>query len=139
MSLLYIPKMFLTKPYKEILIATVVLLILDAMFISINMKAYSDQVVNIQRVVMKVKPLGAILSYLFIIGGLYFFIIRRNRPVWEAFVFGLVMYGVYDATNYALLKKWDPYLAIMDSIWGGVLMATTTYITYYFMLYKHLT
>jgi uncharacterized membrane protein len=131
--------MFLTKPYKEILISTVVLLILDAMFISINMKAYSDQVVNIQRVVMKVKPLGAILSYLFIIGGLYFFIIRRNRPVWEAFVFGLVMYGVYDATNYALLKKWDPYLAIMDSIWGGVLMATTTYITYYFMLYKHLT
>ena len=131
--------MFLTKPYKEILIATIVLLILDAVFISINMKAYSDQVVNIQRVVMKVKPLGAILSYLFIIGGLYFFIIRRNRPVWEAFVFGLVTYGVYDATNYALLKKWNPYLAIMDSIWGGVLMATTTYITYYFMLYKHLT
>lgn len=125
--------MFLSKMYKEIFIATVVLLILDTAFISMNYKAYSDQVVNIQRVVMKVKPIGAILSYVFIIGGLYYFIIRRNRPVWEAFLFGLVMYGVYDTTNYALLKKWNPYLAAMDTLWGGVLMATTTYLTYYFM------
>ena len=130
--------MFISNKYKEILIASVILLVLDYIFISMNYKAYSDQVINIQRVVMKVKPIGAFLSYAFIIGGLYFFIIRRHRPVWEAFIFGLVMYGVYDATNYALLKKWNPYLAIMDSLWGGVLMALTTYLTYYFMLYKHM-
>jgi uncharacterized membrane protein len=41
-----------------------------------------------------------------------------------------VIYGVYDATNYALLRKWNPYLSIIDTLWGGVLMATTTYITY---------
>jgi len=124
--------MFLPKMYKEIFVVGVILLILDTAFISMNYKAYSDQVVNIQRVVMNVKPIGAILSYAFIIGGLYYFIIRRNRPVWEAFLFGLVMYGVYDPTNYALLKKWNPYLAAMDTLWGGVLMATTTYLTYSF-------
>lgn len=123
--------MFVPKIYKELFVASCVLLILDACFISWNMKAYSEQVVNIQRVVMKVKPIGAILCYAFIIGGLYFFIIRRHRPVWEAFLFGLVMYGVYDTTNYALLKKWNPNLAMMDTLWGGVLMALTTYITYY--------
>ena len=122
--------MYVPKVYKELLVATVTLLVLDSIFIGANWKAYSDQVVNIQRVVMIVKPIGAILSYAFIIGGLYFFILRRHRPEWEAFLFGLVVYGVYDTTSYALLKKWDPKLALMDTIWGGVLMATTTFVTY---------
>ena len=118
------------KKAKEFVVAAIVLLILDSIFISMNMGAYTDQVINVQRVIMTVKPIGVILSYAFIIGGLYFFILRQHRPIWEAFVLGLVVYGVYDATNYALLKKWDPYLSMMDTLWGGILMASTTYITY---------
>ena len=59
-----------------------------------------------------------------------YFIISRNLPVLDAFLFGFVIYGVYDSTNYAMLKKWSPYLAIMDALWGGTLMALTTLITY---------
>jgi uncharacterized membrane protein len=120
----------LPKKAKEFVVAAIVLLILDTIFISINMGAYTDQVINVQRVIMTVKPIGVILSYAFIIGGLYFLILRQHRPIWEAFILGLVVYGVYDATNYALLKKWDPYLSMMDTLWGGILMASTTYITY---------
>jgi uncharacterized membrane protein len=40
------------------------------------------------------------------------------------------MYGVYDATNMALLKKWLPDLALMDTLWGALLMTATTYLTY---------
>jgi uncharacterized membrane protein len=116
--------------YKELLVASLILLILDGLFITVNKAAYTDQIINVQRVIMKVNPIGAILSYAFIIGGLYFFILREHRPVWEAFVLGLVIYGVYDATNYALLKKWNPYLSMMDTLWGGILMALTTYMTY---------
>jgi uncharacterized membrane protein len=116
--------------YKELIFACIVLLLLDSIFITINKKSYSNQILNVQRVIMTVNPIGAILSYAFIIGGLYFFILRNHKPVWEAFILGLVIYGVYDATNYALLRKWNPYLSIMDTLWGGVLMGTTTYITY---------
>jgi len=115
---------------KDLVFASIVLLLLDSIFITINKKSYSNQILNVQRVIMTINPIGAILSYAFIIGGLYFFILRNHRPVWEAFILGLVIYGVYDATNYALLIKWNPYLSIMDTLWGGVLMATTTYITY---------
>jgi uncharacterized membrane protein len=115
---------------KELIFACIVLLLLDSIFITINKKSYSNQILNVQRVIMTVNPIGAILSYAFIIGGLYFFILRNHKPVWEAFILGLVIYGVYDATNYALLRKWNPYLSIMDTLWGGVLMGTTTYITY---------
>jgi uncharacterized membrane protein len=61
---------------------------------------------------------------------LNYFIIKNNRSILEAFLFGLVIYGVYDSTNYAMLKKWNPYLAMMDTLWGGVLFATTTAVTY---------
>jgi uncharacterized membrane protein len=121
---------------KEVIISGIILIALDAAFISLNYKAYTDQIVNIQRVVMSVKPEGAILAYCFLIGGLYYFILRRHRPVEEAFIFGMVIYGLYDFTNYALLKKWSLPLAIMDTIWGGVLMSLTTYATYQITRYR---
>lgn len=123
--------MQISKPYKEILLSGIVLLILDAGYINMTMKAYSNQIIEIQRVVMKVKPIGAILCYAFIILGLYYFIISKKRPVWEAFLLGVMVYGVYDMTNYATIKKWSPYLATLDIIWGGTLFALTTWATYY--------
>ena len=115
--------------YKNILISTVILLLLDAAFISINMNAFENQVALVQRVIMQVNPVGAVLCYFFLIFGLNYFIISKHRSVLEAFIFGLVIYGVYDTTNFAMFKKWDPYLAMMDTLWGGTLMATTTYLT----------
>ena len=43
---------------------------------------------------------------------------------------GVLIYGVFDTTNYALFKKWDWKLAVMDSLWGGVLYGLTTFIVY---------
>lgn len=31
---------------------------------------------------------------------------------------GFVVYGVYNGTNYAILKNWTPKLAILDTLWG---------------------
>ena len=123
--------MYIPKSYKEFVVSGVILLLLDATYITTTSKLYNDQIVNVQRVIMKVKPVGAIICYSFIILGLYYFIISKKRPMEEAFLFGLVVYGVYDATNYATLKKWSPYLAIMDTIWGGTLFALTTQLTYF--------
>lgn len=125
--------MYIPKAYKEFAVSTIVLLVLDAIYINIMMKAYSDQIINIQRVVMKVKPIGAIICYAFIVLGLYYFIISKKRPIWEAFFLGLVVYAVYDATNYATLKNWSPYLATLDTLWGGSLFAITTALTYLIM------
>ncbi len=38
-------------------------------------------------------------------------------------LFGLVVYGVYDFTNLAILKGWGLKLAVVDVIWGGVINA----------------
>lgn len=123
------------KIYKNIIISSIVLLLLDGMFITLNRRAFENQVITIQRVIMQVNYVGVFLCYLLLIIGLNYFIISKNRTILEAFFFGLVIYGVYDTTNLATFKKWDPYLATMDTLWGGTLMATTTYITQQMTMY----
>ncbi len=41
----------------------------------------------------------------------------------EAFGLGAATYAVYDFTNLATLKAYDPMFAIADTLWGGTLMA----------------
>jgi len=120
----------MAKWIKEIIISSIALLVLDGAYISINQRAFENQVASVQRVILQVKPLGAIICYFFLIFGLNYFIISKKRTLLDAFLFGLIIYSVYDSTNYALFKQWKPLLAIMDGIWGGILFALTTFITY---------
>ena len=119
------------KSVREVLISIVALLVLDGIYIYLTQKIFADQIINVQRVVMTLKPMGALVCYVLLIAGLNYFIIQRNRSIPEAFFLGLVIYGVYDSTNYATLKKWEASVAIMDTLWGGSLFALTTAITYY--------
>lgn len=117
----------------KIIISTIILLLLDGCYLNVIGKSYGEQVAKVQRTAMIVKPAGAIACYLLLVIGLYYFILRENRTVLDAFILGVVIYGVYDATTYAIFKHWSPILSIIDTLWGGILLATTTAITYYVM------
>lgn len=41
-------------------------------------------------------------------------------------LFGIVVYGVYDLTNYATLRDWPVRLVAIDIAWGGVVGGVTT-------------
>ena len=64
----------------------------------------------------------------FLIVGINYFIIKPKKSVSDAFLLGIVIYGVYETTNYALLKNWSILTVIIDTLWGGILFAITTYI-----------
>ena len=115
--------------WKGVIFSGIILLLLDSIYLTLVGKAYSQQIFNIQKLPMKVNFSGALFSYLFLITGLNYFIILKNKSVLDAGILGTVIYGVYDATSYALLKDWDETLAVIDTLWGGVLLATTTLIT----------
>lgn len=116
----------------RVIFASVLLLVLDFIYINMIKSQYEAQIVRIQRVVMKVKMLPVVVCYALLIFALYYFILRTHRPVLDAFLLGFVIYGVFDATNYALFKKWDLRLAIADALWGGTLFALTTFLIYSF-------
>lgn len=119
-----------SKIIKNIAAITVILLALDFMYITATRNMFEIQIADVQRVALQIRPLGGVLCYLLLVIGLYYFIVREHRPVFDAFLLGLVIYGVYETTSYALLKKWKWNIVLMDTLWGGILFALTTLITY---------
>jgi uncharacterized membrane protein len=63
-----------------------------------------------------------------LITGLNYFIIKPRKSVTDAFLLGIVIYGVYETTNYALFSNWSIISVIIDTLWGGLLFATTAYV-----------
>ena len=114
------------KLIPQILLSAFLIVIIDTIYLNAMKDSFGSMVTSIQRVVMKVKLLPAILCYLLIIFGLNYFILNKRQGILEAFLLGFVIYGIFDMTNMALFKKYKMNLAIIDSLWGGVLFALTT-------------
>lgn len=52
------------------------------------------------------------------------YLILQTKSPQQAFTLGAATYAVYDFTNLATLKNYDPRFAVMDTLWGGVLFGT---------------
>jgi uncharacterized membrane protein len=111
-----------------ILTILVVMLALDSVYLYLTKSIFGQLVAKIQRTALEFKLLGAVVVYLLLAVGLYVFIVEPGKPLWQAALLGLVIYGVYDFTNYAIFKKYDLSVALMDMVWGSVLLTTTTYV-----------
>lgn len=110
------------------LLSSIIFIVIDFFYLNLMKPYFENQVMKIQGSKLKLNLLGIILCYLFLIIGLNYFIIKPKKSVYDAFLFGLVIYGVYETTNYALLKDWSIITVFIDTLWGGILFATTTYI-----------
>jgi len=84
------------------------------------------QIKSVQKSSVKLSLLPAAICYIFLVFGIYYFIIQPKRSAIDAFLLGIVIYAVYEFTNLALFKKWTVLTAIIDTLWGGILFATTT-------------
>ena len=110
----------------QYIVSSIVLLTLDFIYLGSTKGLFAEMIVSIQRVVMKVKIIPALLCYILLIFGLNYFILNHNKSVFDAFLFGFIIYGIFNSTNMAIFKKYNWKLGLMDSLWGGVLMALTT-------------
>jgi len=116
---------------KQVVTSAITMLMLDGLYLNAIGTQYGEQVAKVQRTAMNIKMSGVVACYIFLIFGLYYFILKENRPIFDAFLLGIVIYGVYDTTTYAIFKHWSPVLAITDTLWGGILFALTTAVVYY--------
>ena len=115
---------------KKIIIISIILILIDSSYLYLISNLFQEQIIKIQNNKIKFKFIGAIICYLFLVFGLYYFIIKNNKSPFDAFLLGLIIYGVYDSTNYATLINWPAKFAIIDTLWGGTLFALTTFISY---------
>ena len=118
---------------RNFLITFVVFMFVDLIWLGfVAKKLYSKYLGYIMS--DKVNWSAAILFYALFIIGLLVFVINPAKSVGNALLlgafFGLVTYATYDLTNLATLKNWPVFITIIDLIWGTVLSASTSTISY---------
>lgn len=66
---------------------------------------------------------AAAAVYVLLSVGISVFVTPRSETIWQAaafgLAFGLVVYGVYDLTNYSTIERWTAALMVTDIAWGS--------------------
>jgi uncharacterized membrane protein len=115
-------------------IGAVVFMLLDGVWLGLLMKNfYRDQLAPIVRLANGgIAPHwpAAFVVYVLLGTGIALFVIPRAPTVALAAVygalFGLVVYGVYDFTNYSTLRQWPFVLTLADVAWGTAATAAAS-------------
>jgi uncharacterized membrane protein len=121
---------------KLFLIALPVFFAIDMVWLAVVAKNFYQQQIGF---LMKpdINWIAAIIFYLLFITGLIIFVITPAmvRQSWVhallyGALFGLVTYATYDLTNLATVKDWPFLVTLVDLVWGSVLAASVSVITY---------
>ena len=111
---------------KTVAIGAVAFMVLDGVWLGLLMKNfYRDQLAPIVRLsnggIAPNWP-AALVVYALLGIGIAVFVIPRapTVPLAAAYgaLLGLVVYGVYDFTNYSTLRQWPFVLTLADAAWG---------------------
>ena len=123
---------------KVYLLLLPVLFILDFLWLGVLMSGFYKKelgpFLRLSGDALQPIPWAAIVVYLAIPLGVVLFALPRvsrdnllASSLFWGFMYGVVLYAVYDMTNYSLLKGWPLKVSLVDICWGGVLNASATY------------
>lgn len=125
--------------------SAILFFIIDLLWVAVLAnQSFRDQVLRIQGTPMVVRSWIMPLIYLLMGAGIAFYSLPKvqrlgtlgdeNRSVRNSFMWGgllgLIIYGVFDLTNYAILRDWGIGLAMMDVMWGTFLTGLVTYLSH---------
>jgi uncharacterized membrane protein len=101
---------------------------------------YTSLIASVQNTSMIVRFIPTVLAYVTIILPIVLFVIPKvsylNRfrdSLLYGGILGACMYGMFSATNYALLKNWSLKVMLLDTFWGAFLYFIVTYLTTSFL------
>jgi uncharacterized membrane protein len=114
----------------QYLLSAIIFVILDGIYLNLVKNYFNKQVKAIQGTEIQLNIIATGITYVFLIFGLNYFIIRNHRSVKDAALLGLVIYAVYEFTNLAIFKNWFITSTIIDTTWGAILFGLTTGIVY---------
>ena len=132
----------------DLVVLAIIVLALDAVFLYTISDMFSRQIMLVQGTALKVNIPSAVICYILLVLGLYYFVLRhiivpnassaaaaiQNMRLRDgmiaAFFLGVFVYGVYETTTLALLRNWSPMTAVIDTTWGGTLFALSAYLFY---------
>jgi len=125
--------------FKLIVILAAVAALADYVWLGTVMSGfYKNQLGDLLRpfgISFDIRLLGAVAVYLLLALGILYFVLPLASSASTAFIsgalFGLVVYGIYDFTNWALLTRWPLPIIFADVVWGVVLIGFLSYLAHY--------
>jgi uncharacterized membrane protein len=108
-------------------VTAAVFLILDAIMLTFVMKPlFTRHIGPLLSEPIRLAP--AALFYLAYVGGLVYLVslpaLKSGAPlVLPALLVGLMAYGTYEFTSWAVMKDWHWTMVATDTLWGGTLTA----------------
>lgn len=122
---------------KPFFILAIIILVIDLLWINyIVGDMWKKNVETVQKSPMEIRKPYALLSYVLIIFGIYYFVqMNMTKETYikdsllKGFIYGFILYGVFDFTNLAIFKEFDLKTAMIDMAWGGALTASALLIT----------
>jgi uncharacterized membrane protein len=112
---------------QQVVLVATVMLLMDFGWLAANNKYHRRVFAELQGQPLQVRIVPAVLVYLLMIVGVWFFAVAPAADWSEAAgrgaLIGAIMYGLYDLTNYATLVNYPIEYAISDMMWGTFLCA----------------
>jgi len=109
----------------------VVFLVVDAIMLTMVMKPlFSRHIGPLLADPIRIAP--AALFYLAYVAGLVYLVslpgLRGGAPVvLPALIIGLMAYGTYEFTSWAVMRDWHWQMVVTDLLWGGFLTAISAW------------
>ena len=128
--------------WKDFLKTILILLVIDYVWIAIiNKQYYSDIIVSIQKTPFNPRYGFGFVVYICMTLLVISWIIPKVSSVtknksdllFNSYKYGgylgLLTFAVFDFTNLSMFSNWNLQVSIIDSLWGGFLLGTTTYLS----------
>lgn len=117
---------------KQFITVLLMLVILDIIWLTIISRGmYQETIKNIQKNKLNIKILPAIFTYPLIAFGICKFVLSNdtsNEKGILGLMFGFVIYGIYNGTNYAIFDNWSLETSIKDTLWGTTLFGIVSWV-----------
>lgn len=121
--------------FLQFLLALAVYTLLDVVWFMLILQRYffdaMEHHLNIHHDHVELRWFPAVFVYVFLSLGLILFVLPPSTLLFalpvtvRGALFGLIVYGVYEMTNGALLSRWPISLMIADIAWGAFSSAAT--------------
>ena len=112
------------------LIALIVYLILDILWIYLNSKMYLTNIEKIQNKIFKLNIYAAIITYIII--SLYLiFLIYNDFSLIICVLISFFIYSIYNLTNLSTFENYSINVLIIDTLWGCFVTFSTISIVNY--------
>jgi uncharacterized membrane protein len=112
------------------LLASLFIIFLDLFYYFLTKDIYIGKIQEIQKSTFQFRIEGALIRYVALCAGFYYFIaLRGGKPI-DAALYGAVFGSIFNGTMYASFTEWNAVGAFLDTLWLSVLLTSATYILY---------